>query len=141
MLFYERDGIDMKAYLPKIREPSMSSVESAISDTTTATKSVVNGVEDDDPKKCSIMWKTYPAVSFKKRKQPQCGRLLFILFSFGFILFVSVLVYVLGRSAEDDRSSHLEGSIRLLFRCFYYNKKKVYGNLCNVKLTTIRAFI
>jgi len=55
MLFYERDGIDMKAYLPKIREPSTSSVESAISDTTTATKSVVNGVEDDDPKKCSIM--------------------------------------------------------------------------------------
>ena len=46
MLFYERDGIDMKAYLPKIREPSTSSVESAISDMTTATKSVVECVDD-----------------------------------------------------------------------------------------------
>lgn len=32
MLFYERDGIDIKAYLPKFREPSTSSAESANSD-------------------------------------------------------------------------------------------------------------
>ena len=58
MLFYERDGIDMKAYLPKIREPSTSSAESAISDTTTGRNANVerNAVDsDDDGKKCSIM--------------------------------------------------------------------------------------
>lgn len=36
MLFYERDGIDMKAYLPKFREPSTSSAESANSDNVAA---------------------------------------------------------------------------------------------------------
>ena len=57
MLFYERDGIDMKAYLPKIREPSTSSAESAISDTTAGKCQSVNGLnEDEDTKKCSIMW-------------------------------------------------------------------------------------
>jgi len=56
MLFYERDGIDMKAYLPKIREPSTSSAESAISDTTAGKCQSVNGLnEDEDTKKCSIM--------------------------------------------------------------------------------------
>lgn len=56
MLFYERDGIDMKAYLPKLREPSTSSAESGISDNTTSGKVTVNGLNDEeDPKKCRVM--------------------------------------------------------------------------------------
>ena len=56
MLFFERDGIDMKAYLPKLREPSTSSAESANSDSTAgkATPAVI-GLEDEDGKKCCIM--------------------------------------------------------------------------------------
>lgn len=53
MLFYEREGIDMKAYLPKIREPSISSAESANSDVTT--DKIANGVDDEESKKCTIM--------------------------------------------------------------------------------------
>ena len=43
MLFYERDGIDMKAYLPKFREPSTSSAESANSDNTSSSVLATNG--------------------------------------------------------------------------------------------------
>lgn len=56
MLFFERDGIDMKAYLPKLREPSTSSAESANSDLTAAKITpAVNGVDEEDGKKCCIM--------------------------------------------------------------------------------------
>ena len=65
MLFYERDGIDIKAYLPKIREPSVSSAESANSEATTGERMTNGGVslstgagingDDEDPKKCAIM--------------------------------------------------------------------------------------
>ncbi|XP_046459200.1 ubiquitin carboxyl-terminal hydrolase 32-like isoform X2 [Daphnia pulex] len=56
MLFFERDGIDMKAYLPKLREPSTSSAESANSDSTAGkgTPAVI-GLEEEDGKKCCIM--------------------------------------------------------------------------------------
>lgn len=82
MLFFERDAIDMKAYLPKIREPSVSSAESAAtsssdssalssnqqpSATTVSTgavppAAVVPGAasdEDEAGKKCVIMWNPF----------------------------------------------------------------------------------
>ena len=56
MLFFERDGIDMKAYLPKLREPSTSSAESANSDSTAGkVTAAVHGLEEEDGKKCCIM--------------------------------------------------------------------------------------
>lgn len=56
MLFFERDGIDMKAYLPKLREPSTSSAESANSESASAKVAVaVGGLEEEDGKKCIIM--------------------------------------------------------------------------------------
>lgn len=56
MLFFERDGINMKAYLPKLREPSTSSAESASSDSPSArVAAAVNGIEEDEGKKCSVM--------------------------------------------------------------------------------------
>lgn len=56
MLFFERDGIDMKAYLPKLREPSTSSAESASSESATGKgPAPVNGLDDEEGKKCCIM--------------------------------------------------------------------------------------
>ncbi|KZS03438.1 Uncharacterized protein APZ42_033875 [Daphnia magna] len=56
MLFFERDGIDMKAYLPKLREPSTSSAESANSESTSGKVAVaVSGLEEEEGKKCCIM--------------------------------------------------------------------------------------
>jgi hypothetical protein len=79
MLFYERNGIDMKAYLPKFREPSTSSAESANIDNTSASgatsagngpigasasnklhSAAVNGLgvhpdEQEEGKKCRLM--------------------------------------------------------------------------------------
>ena len=76
MLFYERNGIDIKAYLPKFREPSTSSAESANSENLGASaaggsapagspagrvhSAAVNGVtgqldEQEESKKCRLM--------------------------------------------------------------------------------------
>lgn len=55
MLFYERDGIDIQAYLPKLREPSVGSAESVHSDSTGKSVALPNGTDEVDAKKCCVM--------------------------------------------------------------------------------------